>query len=58
LVNRFNGSALHGDRCIAGCEAHRNFVVESIYLLGDNLRNEVVSTHRSQEMLKMLSLYT
>jgi hypothetical protein len=46
------GSALHGDRCIAGCEADTNFADESICMLADNVRNEVVTIHRSQEVLK------
>jgi hypothetical protein len=49
---------VHGDRCTAGCEADTNFVGESICLLADNFRNEVVTIHRSQEEFKMLSLYT
>jgi hypothetical protein len=57
FVDRFYGSALHGDRCTAGCEAHTNFADESICLLVGNVRNEVVTVHRSQ-VLKMLSLYT
>jgi hypothetical protein len=48
-------SALHGDRCIAGCEAHTNFVDEC--LLADNVWDEVVTIHRSQ-VSKMLPLYT
>jgi hypothetical protein len=27
---------LHGDRCIAGCEAHMNFADESVCLLADS----------------------
>jgi hypothetical protein len=57
LVDRFHGSAFHGDRCTAGCEAHTNFANESIGLLTDNIRNEVVTIRGSQEVLKMLSLY-
>jgi hypothetical protein len=56
FVDRFHGSALHSDRCAAGCEAHMNFADESACLTADNVRNEVVTIHRSQ-MLKMLSLY-
>jgi hypothetical protein len=52
------GSALHGDKCTAGCEAHRNFANESICLLADAVQNEVAAIHRSQEVLKILSLYT
>jgi hypothetical protein len=28
-----------------------------MYLLADNIRNEIVTIHRSQEVLKILSLY-
>jgi hypothetical protein len=49
---------VHGDRCTAGYEAHRNFADETIYLLANTIRNEVVTIHRSQEALKMLSVYT
>jgi hypothetical protein len=52
------GSALHGDRCTAGCEAHTNFADESACLKADNVQNEVVTIHRSQAMLKMLPFYT
>jgi hypothetical protein len=38
--------------------ARTNFADESVCLLPDNVRNEVVTIHRSQEVLKMLSLYT
>jgi hypothetical protein len=58
FVDRLHGSAPHGDRCTAGCEAHTNFADESACLTADNVRNEVVTIHRSQEVLKMLSLYT
>jgi hypothetical protein len=37
------------------CEAHTNVADESICLLTDNIRNEGVTIHRSQEVLKMLS---
>jgi hypothetical protein len=40
-----------------GCEVHTNFADESICLLAGNVRNEVVTIHRSQAALKMLSLY-
>jgi hypothetical protein len=43
LVDRFHGSELHGDWCTAGCDAHTNFVNESICLLDDNVPNEVCS---------------
>jgi hypothetical protein len=58
LVDRFHGSAHHDDRCTAGCEAHTNSADESACLTADNVRNEVVTIHRSHEVLKMLSLYT
>jgi hypothetical protein len=57
FVDQFHGSALHGDRCTAGCEVHTNFADESGCLMADNVRNEVVVIYRSQEVLKMLSLY-
>jgi hypothetical protein len=41
-----HGSALHGDWCIASCQAHINFAYESICLLDDNVRNKVVAIHR------------
>jgi hypothetical protein len=54
-IDRVNGSAHHGDRCAACREAHANFADESACLTADNVRNEVVTIHRSQEVLKMLS---
>jgi hypothetical protein len=54
FVDWFHDSALHGDRFIAGCESHTNFADESAF----PVRNEVVTIHRPQEVLKMLSLYT
>jgi hypothetical protein len=57
LVDRFDGSALHGNRGVACREAQTNFADESACLTADNVRNEVVIIHRSQEVLKMLSLY-
>jgi hypothetical protein len=50
-----HSSVLHGDWCTANCEAHTNF--ESICLWANNVQNEVVTIHTSQEVLKMLSLY-
>jgi hypothetical protein len=38
-------------------KAHTNFAVESACLTADNVWNEAVTIHRSQEVLKMLSLY-
>jgi hypothetical protein len=40
FVDRFYGSAFHGSRCAASCEAHMNFADESAYLTADNVRNE------------------
>jgi hypothetical protein len=54
-VDRVHGSALHGGRSTACCEAHTNFADESAWLTADNVRKEVVTIHRSQEVLKMLS---
>jgi hypothetical protein len=39
-------------------EAHMHFADESICLLANNVRNEVVAIHRSQKVLKILSLST
>jgi hypothetical protein len=58
FADRFHGSALHGDRCTAGCEAHTTFAGESACLTADNVRNEAVTIHRSQELLNILPLYT
>jgi hypothetical protein len=58
FLGRFHGSSLHGNRCTADCEAHKNFADESACLTADNFPNEVVTFHRSQGVLKMLSLYT
>jgi hypothetical protein len=41
-----------------GCGVHTNFTDESICLLASNFRKEVVTIHRSQEMLNVLSLTT
>jgi hypothetical protein len=57
FVDQFHDSALHSDWCIAGCKAHNNFADESACLMADNIWNEVVTIHRSQEALKMLSFY-
>jgi hypothetical protein len=53
-----HGSVLHGDWCTTGCEVRMNFADESICLFTNNVQNEVVTIHRSQEVLKMLSLST
>jgi hypothetical protein len=34
-----HGFALHGDRCTAGWEAHKNFADESVCLMADNIWN-------------------
>jgi hypothetical protein len=49
---------LHDDWSTTGCEAHTNFAKESACLRVINIPNEVVTIHRSQEVLKILSLYT
>jgi hypothetical protein len=54
-VDWVHGSALHGSWCTACCGTHMNFSDESACLMADNIRNEVVTIHRSQEVLKMLS---
>jgi hypothetical protein len=51
-----HGSALHSDQCTAGCGVHTNSADELICLLDDNIWNEVFTIHRSQEVLKMLSV--
>jgi hypothetical protein len=43
------------NRCTAGGKAHANFVNESACLMVDNIQNELVTIHRSQDVLKMLS---
>jgi hypothetical protein len=55
FVDRFYGSALHGDR--GRRSLHTNFADESECLTADSVRNEVVTLQRSQ-VLKTLSLYT
>jgi hypothetical protein len=47
---------LQGNQCTASWEAHMNFADKSICLLANNVRNKVVTIHRSQAVLKMLSL--
>jgi hypothetical protein len=37
------------------CEGHMNFADESACPMANNVQNEVVTIHRSQVMLKMLS---
>jgi hypothetical protein len=58
FVSLFHSSALHGDGCIDGCESHTNIADESACLTASNFRIKVITIHRSQEVLKMLSLYT
>jgi hypothetical protein len=56
LVTRWiHSSVFHGNQCATCCEAHANFADESACLAGDNVWNEVVTIHRSQELLKTLS---
>jgi hypothetical protein len=50
-------SLVHGGRCAACSEAHTNFADESPCLTAEDIRNEVLTIHRSREVLKMLSLY-
>jgi hypothetical protein len=57
FIDWVHGSALHGNRCTAGCEVHINFAHESACLKADKVWNGVVTIHRSQEVLKMLYLY-
>jgi hypothetical protein len=40
-----------------GYEVHMNFADESVCLSADNIQNEVVATHRSKEVLDMMSPY-
>jgi hypothetical protein len=54
-VDRVHGSTFHGGPCAACREAHTNFADESACLTADNVRNQLVTMHRSQEILKMLS---
>jgi hypothetical protein len=42
-VDRFHGSALHGDLYTAGCEVRKNFTDESVCLTADKVRNEAVT---------------
>jgi hypothetical protein len=56
-VDRFHSSTLQCDRRSACREAHTNFAADSERLTANNIRNEVVTIHRSQEVLQMLSLY-
>jgi hypothetical protein len=58
FLDRFHGFVLHGDLYTADCEAYTNFADDSACTTVDNIRNEIVTIHRSQQVLKMLSLYT
>jgi hypothetical protein len=55
FADRFHDSALHGDRSAACREAHTHFADESAFLTADSVRNEVVTIHTPQEVLKMQS---
>jgi hypothetical protein len=46
-----HGSVLHGNRCTAGCDVRTNFADDLLCLLAENIRNEVATIHRSQEVL-------
>jgi hypothetical protein len=39
FVDRFHGSALHGDWGATCCKAHTNFADESAFLRADNIWN-------------------
>jgi hypothetical protein len=54
-VDWVHGSALHGGLYATCHEAHTNFADESASLTINNVWNEVVTIHRSQEVFKMLS---
>jgi hypothetical protein len=58
FVDQFHGSVLHGDQSTASCEAYTDFAYVSTCLMADNIEDEVVTIHRSQEMLKILFRYT
>jgi hypothetical protein len=53
-------TALHfmTTRGATDCKAHTNFANELSCLMASNIYNEVVSIHRSQEVLKRPFLYT
>jgi hypothetical protein len=52
------GSELLGDRGAAYWKPHTNVADQSACLTANNVLNEVAIIHTSQEVLKMLSLYT
>jgi hypothetical protein len=58
FVDWFYGSALHSNQGTSCGKAHMNFAEESACLTTDNVWNKNVTIHISQEVLKMLSLYT
>jgi hypothetical protein len=58
FVAWFQGSELHGGWCAVCYEAQTNFADESAGLTADNVRNEVITIRRSQNVFKMLSFYT
>jgi hypothetical protein len=51
-------ATLHSNQCTTGCKVNTDFATESASLMADNFLDEVVTVHRSQEVLKMLSHYT
>jgi hypothetical protein len=51
-----HGSALHSNWCTISCKADTDFADESMCLLADNIKTEVLRIHRSQKVLKMLSV--
>jgi hypothetical protein len=51
----FTGFTVTGATCR---KAHAYFANEFAWSMAYNILNEVVTIHRSQEVLKMLSLYT
>jgi hypothetical protein len=57
FVDWFHGSACYTVTGVLLAEGHTNFADESACLIVDNIQNKVVTIHRSQEVLKMLSLY-
>jgi hypothetical protein len=57
-VDQFHDSALHDDVGAACREEHTDFADESACLTAGNIKHEIVIIHRSQGMLKTLSLYT
>jgi hypothetical protein len=54
-VDWVHDSELRGGWCAAYHEEHMKFADESACLTADNVWNETVAFHRSQEVLKMLS---